>query len=331
MNQTNEHKPVFTVSFYNRTLHMTREGGGFIFLVFGVGLSAINTGNNLLYLILAMCCSFIAVSGILSEHTLRDISVQGSLPKKLYPGDAYPVHIQVHNGKKRLSSYSLYVDFPPDMLGRYQVEPPLYFFQIGPGATVEKTSMLTPRKRGPLRIRHVQLRTRFPFGFFIKTRMVPVAIETLVFPVIHHVELPDPTDLSEEGEGAIQQTGDDLYSLREFRPGDALSAVHWKSSAKTGSLRVKEFTHGGLHSFTLFLNVLDPETQNLVEPEILEQHVSETASLAYHLMRRGDEVRLKTHDFESPAGNSESHLESILTYLALVGTAGMEQPSQTHG
>lgn len=331
MNQPNEHKPIFTVSFYNRALHLTREGGGFIFLVFGVGLGAINTGNNLLYLILAMCCSFIAVSGILSEHTLRHISVQGRLPKTLYPGDAYPIHIQVQNGKKRSSSYSLYVEFPPDTQGRYRVEPPLYFFQIAPGIGADKTAMLTAKKRGRLKIRYAQLRTRFPFGFFVKTRLVPVDIETLVFPVIHKVELPDPTDIAEEGEGIVSQTGDDLYALREFRPGDTLSAVHWKSSAKTGNLRVKEFAHGGFHSFTLFLNVLDPQTQKMVAPDILEQRVSETASLAYHLMRRGDEVRLKTHDFESPAGNSETHLESILTYLALVGTGSTDKTVQSDG
>lgn len=330
MAHTSEHKPVFTVSFYNRTLHLTREGGGFIFLVFGVGLGAINTGNNLLYLILAMCCSFIVVSGILSEHTLRDIRVRASLPKSIYPGDAYPVAIHVRNGKKRLSSYSCYVEFPADSLGRYEVEPPVYFFQIPPGGTLEKTALLTAKKRGPLKIRFAQLRTRFPFGFFMKTKLVPVEVETLVFPVIKPVELPDPTDIAEEGEGVISQRGDDLYALREFRPGDTLSAVHWKSSAKTGNLRVKEFAHGGFHSFTLFLNIIDPETQRMVASSVLEQRVSETASLAYHLMRRGDEVRLKTHDYESASGNSEAHLESILTYLALVGFDTRRNTNETN-
>jgi hypothetical protein len=54
-------------------------------------------------------------------------------------------------------------------------------------------------------------------------------------------------------------------------------------------------------------------------PSTLEQRVIETASLAYHLIRRGDEVRLKTQDFETPFGNTETHLECILEYLAMVG------------
>ena len=60
-------RSILTISLQNRTLQLTREGFGFIIILFGVGLGAINTGNNLLYLILAMCCSFIAVSGVLSE------------------------------------------------------------------------------------------------------------------------------------------------------------------------------------------------------------------------------------------------------------------------
>ena len=76
--------------------------------------------------------------------------------------------------------------------------------------------------------------------------------------------------------------------------------VHWKSTAKTGDLRVKEFAQGGFHSFTLFLNILDPETNVRVDFETLENRVIETASLAYHLIRRGDEVSLKTNEQRTP-------------------------------
>jgi len=329
VNPAYEHKPILTLTLYNRTLHLTREGGGFIVLVFGVGIGAINTGNNLLYLILAMCCSFIAVSGILSEQTLRDISAKGSLPPTIYLGDAYPIPIKIHNGKKRLPSYSLYLTFPTDYQSDYRVDPAPYFFQIPAGATIEKSALLTATKRGPLKIRSCRLRTSFPFGFFVKTKSIPFDAECIVFPEIKPVDLPSPSDLSEEGEGKVSPSGDDLYSLREFRPGDSMSTVHWKSSAKTGTLRVREFSRGGTHSFTLFLNIQDGQTNIPVEGDILEQRISETASLAYYLIRRGDEVRLKTHEYESSPGNSESHLQALLTYLALFGLKIQDAPSAT--
>ena len=85
-------------------------------------------------------------------------------------------------------------------------------------------------------------------------------MDCIVFPEIKPIDLPRPSEISEEGEGKVSVSGDDLYSLREFRPGDSLSTVHWKSSAKTGTLRVREFSRGGAHSFTLFLNILDVQT-----------------------------------------------------------------------
>ena len=103
-----------------------------------------------------------------------------------------------------------------------------------------------------------------------------------------------------------------------------MAAVHWKSSAKTGTLRVKEFSKGGLHSYTLFLNIIDPQTNVMVGPEALENRVTETASLAYHLIRRGDEVSLKTPEMLIPSGNTESHPEHMLKYLARVGYGNRE-------
>ena len=230
-----DYKPIFTLSYSNRILQVTREGGGFIFLLFGVGIGAINTGNNLLYLVLAMCCSFIAVSGVLSELTLKDIFIEISLPKAVYPDDSYPLHLKISNSKKTIPSYSLYVEFPQDPMGRYLIEHSAYTYEVSPQSSVDKSLIFVGLKRGPLHINKVHLKTSFPFGFFIKTKILPVSVDTLVFPVIKNVALPSPTEYSEEGEGTIGFAGDDLYSIREYRPGDPTASVHWKSSAKTGN------------------------------------------------------------------------------------------------
>ncbi|MBI4383850.1 MAG: hypothetical protein HY579_07425, partial [Nitrospinae bacterium] len=76
---------------------------------------------------------------------------------------------------------------------------------------------------------------------------------------------------------------------------------------------------GGRQSYVISLNIHDPQTNAVVPSELLEKRVSEAASLAYRLVRRGDEVSLKTHDIETGPGNSEAHLEEILSYLAVVG------------
>ncbi len=192
-------------------------------------------------------------------------------------------------------------------------------YHLSPRSTIDRSLIFKGLKRGPAPLNRVNLKTSFPFGFFVKTKSLPINLETLIFPIIKEVVLPSPTEYSEEGEGTIGLAGDDLYSVREYQPGDPMAAVHWKSSAKTGALRVKEFSKGGLHNFTLFLNIIDPQTSAVVGPETLENRVTETASLAYHLIRRGDEVSLKTPEMQTPSGNTETHLEHILKYLARVG------------
>lgn len=316
MQAKHDYKPLFTLNLHNRSLQLTREGGGFIALLFAVGIGAINTGNNLLYLIMAMCCSFIAVSGFLSELAIKQISVEGMIHKTLYAEKPYPLTLRLTNHKRKIPSYSLLLNFQPSPNGK--MENSVYFFHIPCGCSIENQTTFTAYKRGPVHITQCRLSTSFPFGFFVKSKPITLDIHSIVFPRIRPVKLPTPTDSSEEGEGIIKSRGEEIYSLREFRPGDALGAVHWKSTAKTGALKIKQFSRGGNKSYTIFLNIIDPQTNKTVSQHILEKRISEAASLAYHLIRQGDEVSLKTHDHHISPGNTETKLEEILSYLALV-------------
>ncbi|MFQ5716665.1 MAG: DUF58 domain-containing protein [Nitrospinales bacterium] len=322
--------PLFTFSLGARTLALTREGGGFVCLIFGVGLGAINTGNNLLYLVLAMCCSFIVVSGLLSELTLKRIVPAATTHKTIYAQERYPLNVRLFNGKKKFPSYSLRVELPPDPYTQSQTDRDLYFFHIPGGGSREKSVMFSANKRGLLQIKSCRLSTRYPFGFFIKSKTVPLDWQTTVFPTIRKAVLPTLDRSPLEGEGIVKSRGEEIYSLREFQPGDPAASVHWKSTAKTGALRVKEFIGGGRRSFTVFLNIKDPQTNRLIDPEALEKRVVEAASLVYHLIRRGDEVSLKTQDYHSPFGNSPAHLETLMSYLAFAGTESETEKEKTN-
>ncbi len=292
-------------------------------ILIGVGLGAINTGNNLLYLILAMCCSFIVVSGMLSEMTLKKISMQGEAPSYLYAKEPGHLKLKLTNHKKWGPSYSIRLK-PAQSRQPFTIEPEPYFFFIPSRSTVEKPVMLTAVKRGHLKIASCRLATRFPFGFFYKTKTIPLLLETVVFPFIRPVKLPKQSETGLEGEGKLQLKGEELHAVREFQPGDSLSSIHWKSSAKTGNLRVKEFQSQSQQCYTVFLTLTDPTSNRLVQEEVLENRVSEAASLIYHLIRRGHEVSLKTEESQTDFGNSEAHLLELMHLLAFCG-----DPQQT--
>jgi len=50
-----------------RSIRLTSEGTRFLLFTIGIGVAAVNTGNNLFYLLLAMMLSVVVISGVLSE------------------------------------------------------------------------------------------------------------------------------------------------------------------------------------------------------------------------------------------------------------------------
>ena len=93
-----------------RMLRITRAGWQFIGLTLVVGMAAVNTANNLLYLIFGLMLSFITTSGILSELMLRKIRLNRRFPKHLFAGQAAPVALEVTNGKQHVTSLSLLIE-----------------------------------------------------------------------------------------------------------------------------------------------------------------------------------------------------------------------------
>ena len=69
-----------------RKFRLTREGRAFLFITVGVGLAAVNTGNNLLFLVLGLLLSLLLVSGVLSDLALWRLQIKRNLPTRLFAG-----------------------------------------------------------------------------------------------------------------------------------------------------------------------------------------------------------------------------------------------------
>ena len=80
-----------------RTLRPTRAGWIFFALTLGVGFAALNTGNNLMYMVLSLLLSFLVLSGVLSESALRGIQVRRLLPAELVAEREAIVGVEVSN------------------------------------------------------------------------------------------------------------------------------------------------------------------------------------------------------------------------------------------
>ncbi|MBK9998607.1 MAG: hypothetical protein IPO99_16120 [Nitrospira sp.] len=75
---TNKLQALLRRLFRDRTIRVTTEGIRFLLLTLAVGIAAVNTGNNLFYLLLAMMLSLVVLSGLLSEQCVRRLTSIGT-------------------------------------------------------------------------------------------------------------------------------------------------------------------------------------------------------------------------------------------------------------
>ena len=90
-----------------RTIWPTRDGWWCLLVVIGLGVAAINTGNNLLYLLVSLLLSLIVVSGVLSEQSMRGVHLEAEIPEEIHAGAPALFGALVQNGKRWLTSYSV--------------------------------------------------------------------------------------------------------------------------------------------------------------------------------------------------------------------------------
>src|SRR5215470_15548977 len=199
-----------------RRLKFTREGKFFVGITLGVGFAAINTGNNLLYLLLGMLLALIIVSGLMSELSLRDLTVVRRLPLRAQVGRPHLVEIEVFNHKGRVPSYAIEVE---DLRAGQPADKRCFFLKISPKSAQVAAYRRTPTKRG--RDVHVGFRiaTRFPFGLFEKSREVPAEGELIIYPAVDPVQLPQsPPGRTAGGDGIIGRGhGEDFLGLKMMR------------------------------------------------------------------------------------------------------------------
>jgi len=123
-------------------------------------------------------------------------------------------------------------------------------------------------------------------------------------------------------ESLAKGRGQDLYALRDYVPTDSARHVHWKASARLGSLMVREFTR---EDETRVLLVLDPHTFNadVAEPlraaavDRFERAVTLCAGIAWHFFERNAQLQFRSAGMETALAPAEETIFAILRHLAM--------------
>ncbi len=298
-----------------RTIKPTRDGWWCLFVAVGLGVAAINTGNNLLYLLVSALLALIVVSGILSEQAMRGLALTPITPEELYAGRPALLGATVTNRKRWLTSYSVTLELlAPEARALESASRFVYFRRIEAGTDRLATWEETLPRRGRGRLAGVRITTRFPFGLFMKAGRPALTDEVLVFPAVRPLPAESLGRLGDAGAtaGRRRGRGNDLYNLRPYRPGDDPRFIHWRSSAKAEALVVCEHEADTSHDTRVVL-----VGRGKAGTDALETGLSEAASLATALIRAGAGVELAGPDLFVPLGHGRPHLRRVLTALAL--------------
>ncbi|MBI5514907.1 MAG: DUF58 domain-containing protein [Deltaproteobacteria bacterium] len=317
-----------------RKLRVTREGKVFLGVTIGVGLAAVNTGNNLLYLVLGLLLSLVTLSGVLSEIALRGLDFRRRLPRRAFAGVPALVEIEVHNRKRYAPSYSIEVE---DRVEGRRTDKRCYFLKISAGARQTAAYRRVAPVRGVERYRSLRVATRFPFGLFEKWREVTLPEDQLVFPYPRPAErrssvarvLGDLVTHEERGHGEVD-------GVRDLVDGDPVRDIHWPKTAAMDKVVARERRREGARLVRIEVpNRAPSEPAGLKDFTVrLEDDIRRAAFVALDALRQGAQVQLLAQDApaEGPRGllarPSTHAADRVLAFLARLPPlpAGPEDP-----
>jgi uncharacterized protein (DUF58 family) len=276
-------------------LRFTREGKLLVFVTVAVGMGAVNSGNNLLYLVLGVLFALIITSGILSELTLQEVTAFRHPAPHLFAGQAALVQVDLRNAKRYFGSFSVEVSELATAPGLEQRRGSV--MSLKPGETRSVHLRIRGTERGIIRSAGLRIATRFPFGFFEKSRIVPLGERYLVFPAVSPIAPPALAPLAPGHEEEIARVGmgDEFYGLRDARDAEDARAIAWKVSARRDRLVAREHQRPAARRVMLLLaNVVPTELPSARGR--LEAAIRHVASLATVLAESGYAVGLATAD-----------------------------------
>ncbi len=326
----------------------TLPGVLLIGLSIGIGTAAYNSSNNILFITLSLLLACLILSLVLAWLNLRGVAWRLRLAAPLRVGHEAVVALELRNQKGFLPTYGLWFELTARALEvgvRQRAESTV----TGRGIKVreilakadaavtrgilglrtrlepEGESRLEwgykPEKRGRLRVELTCVASLFPFGFLKKEIGTALCAEAVVWPaaVAYQVEaVAAPRRQAGGPRMARAGTGGDLHALRRYAVGDSHRLIHWKASARTRTLLVRQFAAESAEGFSLWLRT---DAAVWTRPDQFELLVSFCGTLAEDFFRAGRLTGVAI-DGEAPVSVRRVHdVDAFLDRLATLRCA----------
>ena len=242
--------------------------------------------------------------------SLKGLKLQRKMPQAVCAGDPLAVSLRLNNTRPRFASWAIAVE---EQIQRESFsiksnhnhnhrnsknnhDKPIstsVFYSYVP-AGEERIAAYHGRlmQRGRYRLGPLRIQSRFPFGLFNR-KITLDQIDTLyVYPrlgrltrswLARHRRALAGADRRQRRPGPEG----DFYGVREWRSGDSLRLMHWRSSARTGKFVVRQFEQAHNRDVAILMDLWSPEQPSDAQRQCVELAISFTATVLNDLCRQG--------------------------------------------
>lgn len=270
---------------FNGVVRLTKVGTTYIMATVILAISAINTGNNAIYIAVTLMLGCLLLSGIASKGGLKHLSVEIQNIDEAWAGRPADGSLRIRNDSRIWNVRDVV------LVSEALAAPVLVPLVPKRGQVTVTAAFLFPR-RGLAHVSAIDSYTRYPFGFVLKKRRLRVSSEVIVYPRILSEDLSRERFRAVFGEDSAAGrpgSGNEIHAFREYARGDSLRQVHWKKSASLGRWIMKQHEADAARSLHI---VVDPYKPRDVSDDEFEEMIAAAATLLYYAVRDGLDVTL---------------------------------------
>jgi len=246
------------------------------------------------------------ISGYLSRSNFSKILIELEMPEEIYANTEFIIKVRLVNQRR----------FMPVFLIRATILDNEIIFPI-----VERKNSAVGyaafrfNERGLFSIKKIRICSVFPFNFFVKCYEIKKDIDFIVFPQMKKCEQLTSSEKERRMNGdrntMKQGFNSEPIFIRDYVEGDPLKYIHWKATAKTGKLKIKELSSQSFKP--VIINFESFEIKNT------EEKISCIAYVINFYLKKGIPVGLKINGEFYKQGISRQHKLNMLKALALYG------------
>ncbi len=276
-------------------------------------MTAVNSANNLFYLVFSLFTSFILVPGFMASKSFAGLSFSRHLPSRVFAGENISVTSFISNDSKNEKFLLKITDSSESSLS---VEKKI--FALAAGSKVEIPLQYSFSNRGVNLVRSIKVSSEVPFLLSEKTVLLDSEGVVIAYPKIAKVFFRADTarDSARKYRKSFNTSSNEFDKFKQYSTGDQIHKINWRHYSITRTLIIPKFEELNYGDFAVIM-ILDaadgPGTH------VYELAVSAAASVSSALSGSGRQFK-----FVSVSSNIRSFelvnvgLDKILTHAAMV-------------